>query len=211
MTAIAFPITAKCEENCEFCFIQKQEDLSLEKFKQLLAEAVAQKPAITKVVITGGNPELNFDFFAICEEVKRCNLRLKIHSNYYNTKTWEKYLAIADELSMPIDSLAGNDFRSSKSVKNFLAAFDFFLAKVTIQVHTVVSRKNIHELQAIYSFLANLHFFPRNSWKLFRFVAVNGLSAYSISDQEWEHIRKNFARARVVFVDDVLHYKESPR
>ena len=177
-------------------------------FKTLLAEALEQNPAITKVIITGGNPELNFNFFAICEEVKKCNLRLKLHSNYYNCKTWKKYLELADELSIPIDSLTGNDFRSSKSVKNFLSALNFFLGKVTVQIHTVVSRRNIHELQAIYTFLDNLDVFPRNSWKLFRFVAVKGLVAYSISDNEWEQVIKKFTREKVFFIDDVLHYKE---
>ena len=131
-----------------------------------------------------------------------------MHSNYYNCKTWKKYLELADELSIPIDSLTGNDFRSSKSVKNFLSALNFFVGKVTVQIHTVVSRRNIHELQAIYTFLDNLDVFPRNSWKLFRFVAVKGLVAYSISDNEWEQVIKKFTREKVFFIDDVLHYKE---
>lgn len=206
MTAIAFPITSNCEENCEFCFIKQQENISLTKFKALLTEACKQDPTITKIIITGGNPELNPDFFAICKEVKKHNLLLKLHSNYYNPNTWKKYLKVADELSIPLDSLANNDFRSPKSVKNFLAALNFFLGKVKIQIHTVVSQKNIHELQSIKIFLDNLHFFPLNSWKIFRLTVDDNLSTYRISDEEWRQAIKNFTYEKIIFIDNVLCY-----
>lgn len=208
MTSIAFPITAKCEENCAFCFINPQPDISLKKFQKLLTEALEQDPSVNKIVITGGNPELNPDFFAICEEVKKHNLLLKVHSNYYNKNTWEKYLVLVDEVSIPVDSLAGNDFRSHKSVQNYLAALKFFLDKITIQVHTVASQRNLHELQMIENLLNNLAFFPHNSWKIFRLIGVNNLSTYELSDQDWEHVIKTFAKEHISFVDDVLHYSE---
>lgn len=206
MTAIAFPITSSCEENCEFCFRKQQEDISLEKFKALLAEALEQDRTINKVIITGGNPELNPDFFAICNEVKKHGLLLKVHSNYSNCNTWGEYLKLADELSIPLDSLAGNDFRSHQSTRNFSAALKFFLGKVTIQVHTVVSQKNIHELQAIKAFLDDLHFFPNNSWKIFRLIANDDLSTYRISDKEWAQIIKTYTQKQIFFVDDVSSY-----
>lgn len=211
MRTIAFPITSKCEESCSYCFRKPQRDVGLKEFQQMLSRALRDDPEISKVVITGGNPELNPDFWAICGEVKKQKLRLKVHSNYSKKKEWKKYVELCDEVAIPIDSLAKKQpFRSEKSSKNFLSALDFFLKnKIAVQVHTVVGKSNLHESIRVHDFLKSKGFFPPspNSWKLFRLIAVDKLKAQELTDKEWFEVKKRFEGKNVRFVDNVLEYQ----
>jgi MoaA/NifB/PqqE/SkfB family radical SAM enzyme len=185
---IAFSITSKCEENCAYCFRKPQKDTTLQEFKKQLTFALKQNPELKKIAITGGNPELNKDFWEICKAVKakKTNgakglkeakglkdankLKLKIHSTFSNHSNWVKFLGLVDEVSIPIDSLNPVDgLRSPASLKNSLEAFDYFLGKkeMKIQVHTVVSKKNAVEenfkqLEEMKDFLLSKNFFDNS-------------------------------------------------
>lgn len=222
MKTIAFSITSRCEEECSYCFRSPQHDTGVKEFEGLLARALQDNQGLSKVVITGGNPELNPHFWEICGVVKARGLKLKVHSNYSSKKNWKKYVSIADEVTIPIDSLEENQpFRSEKSAKNFRAAFDYFLKnKVPIQVHTVVGRPNLLKTIKIHDFLKSKGFFlpGPNSWKLFRLVSQsnggggndigNGDDgeALELSDKEWFEVKKRFEGKNVRFVDNVLEY-----
>lgn len=210
MKTIAFSITYKCEDTCAYCFRLPQRDTTLKEFQSLLSRALRDNPELSKVVITGGNPELNPDFWKICGEVKAKKLKLKIHSNYFNKKTWPKYAKIGDEFSVPLDSFESAQFRSEKSVKNYLSVMDYFIKKgKKVQVHTVVGRGNLHELPEIYNFLKEKGFFPNgtNSWKIFKLIGVNNLKEHEITDKEWFEVKKVFSQNRnIKFVDNVTEY-----
>ncbi|MFA5930849.1 MAG: radical SAM protein [archaeon] len=204
---IAFSITSKCEQKCKYCFQKRQVDVSFDKFKEMLYSATRQNPHLTKIVITGGNPELNKDFWLMCEEVKKKGLKLKIHANYNKKETWRKFLDYADELTIPIDSLTTHFFRSEESSKNFLEAFEYFFGKVNIQVHTVASKKNLAELEDIKKFLKRKHFFDTNTWKIFRLVGKGALKKFELTDAEWAQVKVNFSgKHPASFVDNVLDY-----
>lgn len=216
MRTISFSITSKCEEFCAYCFRSPQRDTTLVEFRGLLFRALRDNPELSKVVITGGNPEINPDFWGICKEVRGKSLGLKVHSNYCNKKTWKKYVDLVDELSIPIDSLdTKQPFRSNKSAKNFFCAFDyFFKKKVPIQVHTVVGKSNLSDTIEIHNYLKSRGFFSvgSNSWKLFRLIASPGLEKESklkeleLTDKEWFEVKKRFEGKKVRFVDNVLEY-----
>ena len=215
MKTLPFTITSKCEEACSYCFRSPQRDTSLTEFKGLLTRAIKDNPELSKIVITGGNPELNLSFWDICKEVKAKGLRLKVHSNYSNKKTWKKYATLADEISIPIDTLKEKPpFRSAKSAKNFKKVFDYFFKKIPIQVHTVVSKQNLFDTIEINDFLKSKGFFITgpNSWKLFRLIASQGtpkeahLKELELTDKEWFEVKKRFGGKNVRFVDNVLDY-----
>jgi MoaA/NifB/PqqE/SkfB family radical SAM enzyme len=210
MKCLAIPITSRCEESCPFCFVTPQKDMTLEEVSELLFRAKLD-PAIKKVVITGGNPELHPDFLAICRLVKQSGFLLKMHANYSDSAIWNKYLDVVDELSIALDSLVSNDFRSAKNYQNSLLAIDYFLNKKIVQIHTIVSSKNLAELSRIKAFLLSKdeNFFVKNSWKLFRLVAQSeDLKKYTLSDEEWEDVVSRFKGDRVIFIDNVLDYRE---
>ncbi|MEI7961141.1 MAG: radical SAM protein [archaeon] len=210
MKTLSFVITSKCEEVCPYCFRTPQRDTSSTEFKGLLARAIRDYPELSKIVITGGNPELNPNFWDICKEVKAKGLRLKVHANYSTKKTWSKYVKLASEVSIPIDSLfTKQPFRSPESSANFRKAFDYFLKKkVPVQVHTVVGKPNLKDTLEIYDFLKSKGFFlpGPNSWKLFRLVGVNELKEQELTDKEWFEVKKRFDGRNVKFVDNVLEY-----
>jgi len=206
MKTIALSITSKCEENCTYCFRKEQKDTTLLEFKKKLANEINENGNLQKIVITGGNPELNPDFWGICKEVKKRGLKLKVHSNYSNMKTWEKYLEIADEVAIPIDSLGKQKFRSEKSAKNFILALNYFFGKKKVQVHSVASKRSDAELKKIQKFLEQKNFFEKNSWKIFKLAGVNGIKNGEPTKEEWEKTKKNFSGKNVFFVEDVLKY-----
>ena len=206
MKTIAFVITSKCEEDCTYCFQKNQKDLTLAQVKKSLSIAIEKNPEIKKVVITGGNPELNKDFWAICNEIKSKKLLVKVHSNFINKESWNKFFGLVDEVSIPIDSIKHHPFRSERNTKNCLDAFNFFLGKIRIQVHTVVSKKNLTDLGEIRGFLDSKGFFGKNSWKLFRLVGVKALKGEQLSDKEWEQLKDKYSETKVHFVDNILEY-----
>ncbi len=206
MKTKAFVITDKCEENCAYCFQAPQKDITLEEFKELLKKEQTENDELTKIVITGGNPELNPNFWKICETVKSAGLKLKIHSNYFNKKTWEKYVKIADELSIPIDSLDKASLRGEENTKKMLAAFDYFLGKIQIQVHTVVGKNNAAELGKIKEFLEKKGFFEKNSWKIFRLIETSRTRGLKIANKKWAKITANYKGKNTHFVENVMDY-----
>ena len=205
---VAFAITSNCEEKCSYCFRKKIKDLTAKDFLLKLDNTLVGNPTLAKVVITGGNPELNKDFWEICSIVKRKGIKLKVHSNYTNSNSWPRYLT-CDELAIPIDSLHEQPFRSEKAAKNFVEALKYFLGKTRIQVHTVVSKENVKEMEAIKGFLDSKGYFERNSWKIFRLVGVKDLKKSELTNEEWEKIKERFHERNVSFVDNVLEVELS--
>ncbi len=206
MKTIAFTITSKCEENCKYCFKTPQKDTTIEEFKQMLQKAQKENPDLAKIVITGGNPELNEDFWEICKEVKDKKLKLKIHSTYFNPKTWEQYAKTADEVSIPIDSLGKQEFRSEKNHQNNLEALKYFRGKTKIQIHTVLKHDGEKELKTIKEFLDTTDFFQNNNWKIFKLAGTGELKKLEPTEEEWEKIKKKYKNEKTSFVDNVLEY-----
>lgn len=200
---VAFAITSKCEEECSCCFRKSIKDVTLKEFQKKFESTLKSNPSLQKIVITGGNPELNKDFWAICDLVKSKGIKLKVHSNYSNKNSWPRYLS-ADEVTIPIDSMHEQPFRSEGASKNFIESLKYFLGKTRIQVLTVVSKKNLKEIEAIKGFLDSKGFFERNNWKIFRLVGVKGLKKLELTDAEWEKIKDRFHERNVAFVDNVL-------
>jgi len=200
---VAFAITSKCEEKCSFCFRKKIKDTTLKEFQGKFEEILKVNPTLVKVVITGGNPELNKDFWAICDFVKTKGVKLKAHSNYVNKNSWPRYLS-CDELAIPIDSLHEQPFRSENAAKNFIEALKYFQGKTRVQVHTVVCKQNLKEMELIKGFLDSKGFFERNNWKIFRLVGAKKLKKLELSEEEWERVKDRFHERNVSFVDSVL-------
>jgi MoaA/NifB/PqqE/SkfB family radical SAM enzyme len=203
MKTKAFIITSSCERSCRYCIIEKRKDMSFSEFKLELDNEIKKNPLLTKVYISGGNAELNKDFFSMCEYVKSKKLKLKISGIYSNKINMNKYLKLVDEVSIALDSLDENIndyFRGLGSYKLSMDAFNFFKEnKIAIQIHTVVNSKNIKEIDGFYEYLKEINFFKNNSWKLFRYTSFKK-DKYSIDENDWNKI-KEIKDKKVLFVD----------
>lgn len=205
-----FVITSKCERNCLYCFKEPMEDVSYWEFVRKLEKEIKNNTDLKKVVLTGGDPILNEDFFKMCEHVKKKYLRLKVTGTYERSYDLEKYVGLVDEVSIPLDSLREdvNDYlRGRGAYKKSLDSMDFFLKRgIKSQIHTVVNSKNIKEMKEFREWLENKQFLIKNTWKLFRFIKFKHDFDLSIDDTEWEKVKEMSVKNRIFAIDNVLQY-----
>lgn len=162
-----FP-TQKCNLNCKFCEFpdiepeEYQQELSTEKILNIVDEA-AELGAKTFGII-GGEPLVKDGMIKIMERIKKNGMNGSMTTNGTLLDTekvnkivdmeWDLLRISIDGLASTHDRLRGKDGSFNK-IKNSLKKFDEMNGKTTIQINTVLNRKNYEEIPELVEFANN--------------------------------------------------------
>lgn len=163
-------VTSRCNAKCEHCGsrcdqFEQGDEIEAEYLKKTLKEiSECYDPRTVYLNITGGEPLVRKDLFDILDYAVSLGFSWGMTSNgiLINEKMMEKLeKAKLRTVSISIDGLekTHDDFRKTPGgFKRILKGIDLLnnskVVEIT-QVTTVVSKKNIHELEELYQLLLN--------------------------------------------------------
>ncbi len=164
---ISWNITMKCNLKCSHCYINSverglPEELSTEEAKELIDQiASVSKPLL---IISGGEPLLRPDLFAIIQYAKSKGLKVGIGSNgtLINKEKAKKLReAGVDTVSISLDSIHPEKHDSFRGVKGAWqkavnAIKNLKDEGILIQVNTTVTKENYSEIGQILDFVERL-------------------------------------------------------
>lgn len=194
---IDFLITSKCNLNCPFCFGPKeQSELPYSTLKKIIAKAC--RKGIKSVIISGGEPLLYANIVNLIHYCWYQNLHIVLVTNgILLKKKMSKILPYIDWISLPIESadIALNDKlrygynNYLKLVLDLIKEIQHNYSSVKIKLGTVVSKKNINQLDQIADLLHKKNIYP-DIWKFYQFAsrgknAVINRNKYIVSNVDF--------------------------
>ncbi len=200
---ICWNITAKCNQNCKYCHrFLGIADLDFEKNKRILNNLIEDN--ITDITWTGGEALLYPNVVNLMKLAKENGIRNKLITNgilLSQSNQKEEICNNLDYLVLSIDSInnktnaeLGRGIRHYDTVKNVL---NYVKDKdIKININTVVSKKNLNELEELGKFLNN---YPIDTWKFYKFMplretAEENKNLFEITDEEFESQKKVFKK-----------------
>ena len=197
-----YEVTQACDLVCKHCRASAQpdphpEELSTELARALLAQ-VASFPRPPSVVLTGGDPLKRSDIYSLIEYGTSLGLEIALTPSATPLATREA-LARAKEAGIRAlgISLDGADAATHDGFRGWEGSFARTMEMlqtarelgIPVQVNTTVTRRNIHQIDAIAELLAQ---WGIAMWSVFFLVPVGrGVQEVRISPGEYEQV---FAR-----------------
>lgn len=197
-----YEVTQACDLVCKHCRASAQpdphpEELSTELARALLAQ-VATFPRPPSVVLTGGDPLKRPDIYSLIEYGTSLGLEMALTPSATPLATREA-LARAKEAGIRAlgISLDGADAATHDGFRGWEGSFARTLEMlqaarelgIPVQVNTTVTRRNLHQIDAIAELLAQ---WGIAMWSVFFLVPVGrGVQEVRISPAEYEQV---FAR-----------------
>ena len=193
-------LTLGCNERClhcgSYCGEKTSSQLSPEHYFALLDKVKQDFKELPMLCITGGEPLLRKDFFEILSYAKKSGYRWGMTSNatlITNDIARSLKEAGMGTISVSIDGLeqTHDDFRRTKGgfrkaiegIKNLLE-YDFH----SVQVTTVVTKKNISELDALFDLMEELDV---NSWRVINIEPIGRalrLDGYTLEADDYRRM-----------------------
>ena len=175
LSVIDWRITSQCNNNCKFCYgnkdiISTQEvDKIIDFIKFSNCEAVC---------ITGGEPLLDNNVYYIIEKLHKIGVAIYLSTIgtefLANRKLIEPYIS---KLSLPLDgydeqsnTINGRKANSFNIVKGILDYYKDSNPKFRIKIGTVLTKKNMFQehFEKIFNFLSNYSVIKK--WKIFELI-----------------------------------------
>jgi radical SAM protein len=197
-----YEVTQACDLVCKHCRASAQpnphpEELSPELARALLVQ-VATFPRPPSVVLTGGDPLKRPDIYSLIEYGTSLGLEVALTPSATPLATREA-LARAQEAGIRAlgISLDGADAATHDAFRGWEGSFARTMEMlrtarelgIPVQVNTTITRRNIHQIDAIAELLAD---FGIAMWSVFFLVPVGrGVQEVRISPAEYEQV---FAR-----------------
>lgn len=187
-------ITSKCNLNCQFCYGTKcKEELLIDQWEELLDRFWTF--GVRKLVISGGEPTLYSDICRLIKHAKSLGYIITLSTNgtLYSNLHLDDILVNLDWISLPIDGTTFEAYRRMRNLNIELYNNIFKLMKYVathfdtkIKIGTVISRKNIGDLDGILNQISNY----ADKWKLYQ-VYLYGkpkeiINSYYISNTDYK-------------------------
>ncbi|MGQ4875864.1 MAG: radical SAM protein [Promethearchaeia archaeon] len=162
-------ITEKCNLNCKHCYItnKKHMDIPLEKLRSIIKKFYKYQGL--KLILTGGEPFLYYDFIGLLEWLKNIPLQKVLLTNGTLIKNNEKILNLLKEnffeVFVSVDGLEAshNDLRNANCFNDVIEGIKILLDNnIKVSINTMVHKKNIKEFDELSKFLKSLG--PIKSW-----------------------------------------------
>ncbi len=193
-------LTLKCNENCLHCGSRcgdvRSDELTVQQYKDFLDKIKHDFPKKPMLCITGGEPLLRKEFFEIMNYANELGFNWGMTSNgTLITKDIARklYESGMKTISLSLDGLEDTHdaFRRRKGgfratiegVKNLLD-YDFH----SVQVTTVVNKKNISELEGIFDLMDDIDV---NSWRLATIEPIGRaleLDGYTLDNEDYKYL-----------------------
>ncbi len=193
-------LTLRCNEHCRHCGSRCgdvcTQEMTRKQYFTFLDKIKADFPQLPMLCITGGEPLLREDFFDIMDYANRLGFVWGMTSNgtLITPQVAKKLEEVGMKtISVSIDGLeqTHDDFRQSKGgfrksvegVKNLLK-HDF----KSVQVTTVVTKKNIGELEELFSLMCDLDV---DSWRVINIEPIGRaltLDGYTLDRVDYRYL-----------------------
>lgn len=161
---VIWECTLKCNLNCKHCGASNNEaadELSTDEIFKIIKDLA--KNGTKRFLVTGGEPLLRGDLFAVLAEAKKLGLKTGISTNgfFVNEKIADKVTAIIDSIQVSVDGIdethnktRGNNSSFEKAVN----AIKLFKKNGVKQVclSSVITPFNSHQLNELYSLASEI-------------------------------------------------------
>lgn len=190
---VTFRLNSECNNNCAYCYGPKNvKGLPFSELKKMFS-LFAEK-GVKGIVITGGEPLLRKDIVKIFQELKKYHIKIYLDTNgdyfFKYKKEINKYI---DVLGLPLDFSSNKDFfRNKKHFSNILKILNYYQTRKKrpiLRIGTVVTKKNIGDLEGIGQILLN---YKPDIWKIYQLIPTNkGVDEkLSISQNRFEGVAR---------------------
>lgn len=200
---VCWNITTKCNQNCKYCHrFLNVNDLDYENNEKILKNLI--KDGITDITWTGGEALLYPNVAGLMKLAKESGIKNKLITNgllLAQSNHKEEICDSLDYLVLSIDSIDNetnlelgrgiNHYNTIKEVLDYVKDKD-----VKLNINTVVSKKNINQLNELGTFLNN---YKIDTWKFFKFMplretAEKNKNLFEITDSEFEMQKGVFSK-----------------
>lgn len=189
-------ITGKCNLNCKFCCGAPKniENANFDDVKKVIDKLASLN--VYRIVVTGGEPLIYPYFDQLIKYIKDKNIEIYLSTNAYFL---DQHIDVITEnvscVGLPLDGsypeLCEDMSRKSDQIKVTTSAIEKIKSKnpnILIKIGTVVSKKNINDLENIKKILENCPYKP-DVWRLYEF---SPLGVGEINRNEFEITTKEF-------------------
>lgn len=198
---VCWNITTKCNQNCKYCHrFLGINDLTYEENKKILNNLI--KDGVNNITWTGGEALLYPNLKELLKISQENGIKNKLITNgmvLAQNENMREILGYLDSLTLSLDTInddtneeLGRGRNHFEEVKTIL---DYVKGKILkVNINTVVSKKNINEMEQLGEFLNNYNI---SKWKFFKFMplretAERNKDEFAITDAEFEQTKNVF-------------------
>lgn len=198
---VCWNITTKCNQNCKYCHrFLGINDLTYEENKKILNNLI--EDGVNNITWTGGEALLYPNLKELLKIAQENGIKNKLITNgmvLAQNENMREILDYLDSLTLSLDTInddtneelgrGRNHFEEVKTILNYVKN-----KNLKVNINTVVSKKNINEMQQLGEFLKNYNI---SKWKFFKFMplretAEKNKNQFAITDAEFEQTKNVF-------------------
>lgn len=198
---VCWNITTKCNQNCKYCHrFLGINDLTYEENKEILNNLI--KDGVNNITWTGGEALLYPNLKELLKISKENGIKNKLITNgmvLAQNENMREILDYLDSLTLSLDTInddtneelgrGRNHFEEVKVILDYVKG-----RNLKVNINTVVSKKNINEMEQLGEFLNNYNI---SKWKFFKFMplretAEKNKDEFEITDAEFEQTKNVF-------------------
>ena len=198
---VCWNITTKCNQNCKYCHrFLGINDLTYEENKKILNNLI--KDGVNNITWTVGEALLYPNLKELLKISQENGIKNKLITNgmvLAQNENMREILDYLDSLTLSLDTInddtneelgrGRNHFEEVKTILDYVKG-----KSLKVNINTVVSKKNINEMEQLGAFLNNYNI---SKWKFFKFMplretAEKNKDEFAITDAEFEQTRNVF-------------------
>ena len=198
---VCWNITTKCNQNCKYCHrFLGINDLTYEENKKILNNLI--KDGVNNITWTGGEALLYPNLKELLKISQENGIKNKLITNgmvLAQNENMREILGYLDSLTLSLDTInddtneelgrGRNHFEEVKTILDYVKG-----KSLKVNINTVVSKKNINEMEQLGEFLNNYNI---SKWKFFKFMplretAERNKDEFAITDAEFEKTKNVF-------------------
>ena len=198
---VCWNITTKCNQNCKYCHrFLGINDLTYEENKKILNNLI--KDGVNNITWTGGEALLYPNLKELLKISQENGIKNKLITNgmvLAQNENMREILDYLDSLTLSLDTInddtneelgrGRNHFEEVKTILDYVKG-----KSLKVNINTVVSKKNINEMEQLGEFLNNYNI---SKWKFFKFMplretAEKNKDEFAITDAEFEQTKNVF-------------------
>ena len=190
---VCWKITTKCNQGCKYCYgFTNINDLGYADNLKVLDNLIDS--GLTHITWTGGEALLYPYFKELVKTSKEKGIHNKLVTNgifLSEVQDIDEYIENLESITLSIDSISNEINQELGKIDNHLNIIKNVLdktknKKIKININTVLSKKNINNLQELGEFLNNYNI---DTWKILKFMpirekALNNKDLFQITEEQ---------------------------